>query len=77
MQAPSAYETLLLDAMRGDATLFTRSDEVEAAWEIVDPVLNAWDSMPPPKFANYEAGTWGPTEADELIERDGRQWRRL
>jgi glucose-6-phosphate 1-dehydrogenase len=77
MQAPSAYETLILDAMRGDATLFTRSDEVEAAWEIVDPILEGWRSMPPPKFPNYEAGTWGPDEADELIERDGRHWRRL
>ncbi len=77
IQAPSAYETLLLDAMRGDATLFTRADEVEAAWEIIDPILNSWRGMPPPKFANYEAGTWGPPEGDELIERDGRQWRRL
>jgi glucose-6-phosphate 1-dehydrogenase len=63
--------------MRGDATLFTRSDEVEAAWEIVDPILEGWQGMPPPKFPNYEAGTWGPDEADELIERDGRHWRRL
>jgi glucose-6-phosphate 1-dehydrogenase len=77
LQAPSAYETLLMDAMRGDATLFTRSDEVEAAWEIIDPIFGAWQQMPPPKFPNYEAGTWGPEEADELIERDGRQWRRL
>ena len=77
LQAPSAYETLLMDAMRGDATLFTRSDEVEAAWEIIDPIREAWADMPPPKFPNYEAGTWGPEEADELIERDGREWRRL
>jgi glucose-6-phosphate 1-dehydrogenase len=77
LQAPSAYETLILDAMRGDATLFTRSDEVEAAWEITDPIEEGWHHMPPPSFPNYEAGTWGPEEADELIERDGRQWRRL
>jgi glucose-6-phosphate 1-dehydrogenase len=77
LQAPSAYETLLLDAMRGDATLFTRSDEVETAWEIIDPMMEGWGQMPPPKFDNYEAGTWGPEEADELIERDGRRWRRL
>jgi glucose-6-phosphate 1-dehydrogenase len=77
LQAPSAYETLLMDAMRGDATLFTRSDEVEAAWEIIDPIREAWAGMPPPKFPNYEAGTWGPDEADELIGRDGREWRRL
>jgi glucose-6-phosphate 1-dehydrogenase len=77
VQAPSAYETLLLDAFRGDATLFTRSDEVEAAWEIVEPVREGWGGMPPPKFPNYEAGTWGPEDADELIQRDGRQWRKL
>lgn len=77
LQAPSAYETLILDALRGDATLFTRSDEVEAAWEFIDPILETWAAMPPPKFPNYEAGTWGPAEADELMERDGRQWRRL
>jgi glucose-6-phosphate 1-dehydrogenase len=76
-QAPSAYETLLLDAFRGDATLFTRADEVDAAWNIVEPIMEGWASLPPPKFPNYEAGTWGPAEADELIERDGRQWRRL
>ncbi|HVP05430.1 MAG TPA: glucose-6-phosphate dehydrogenase [Dehalococcoidia bacterium] len=77
LQAPSAYETLLIDAMRGDATLFTRSDEVEAAWEIIDPILDAWGNMPPPKFPNYEAGAWGPADADELIQKDGRTWRRL
>jgi len=77
LQAPSAYETLLLDALRGDAALFTRSDEVETAWEIIDPIMEGWRNMPPPTFPNYEAGTWGPEEADELIERDGRQWRRL
>jgi glucose-6-phosphate 1-dehydrogenase len=76
-QAPSAYETLLLDAFRGDTTLFTRSDEVNAAWSIVEPIMEGWASLPPPKFPNYEAGTWGPAAADELIERDGRQWRRL
>ncbi len=76
-QAPSAYETLLMDALQGDATLFTRSDEVEAAWTIMERVLNGWNSMPPLELPNYEAGTWGPAAADELIERDGRQWRRL
>ena len=77
-QAPSAYETLLLDAFRGDTTLFARADEVAAAWSIVEPIMEGWASMPPPKFPNYEAGSWGPREADELIERDGgRQWRRL
>jgi glucose-6-phosphate 1-dehydrogenase len=77
VQAPSAYETLLLDAMRGDATLFTRADEVEAAWTIMDSILDGWRSLPPPDFPNYEAGAWGPRQADDLIEADGRQWRRL
>jgi glucose-6-phosphate 1-dehydrogenase len=77
VDTPSAYETLLTDALRGDATLFTRSDEVEAAWEIIDPILDVWREMPPPTFPNYEAGSWGPREADQLIERDGREWRRL
>jgi glucose-6-phosphate 1-dehydrogenase len=77
VQAPSAYETLLQDAFRGDATLFTRADEVEAAWRIVEPVMQGWARMPPPGFPNYEAGTWGPEIADELIQKDGRKWRRL
>ncbi len=49
-------------------------DEVEAAWRIVTPILRRWQQLPPPTFPNYAAGTWGPKEADELIERDGRQW---
>jgi glucose-6-phosphate 1-dehydrogenase len=76
-QAPSAYETLLLDALRGDATLFTRADEVEAAWTVMEGVLSGWQAMPPPAFPNYDAGSWGPAEADELIRRDGREWRKL
>ncbi|HUF52699.1 MAG TPA: glucose-6-phosphate dehydrogenase [Dehalococcoidia bacterium] len=76
-QAPSAYETLLLDALRGDATLFTRSDEVEAAWTITDRIIDGWRAMPEPGFPNYEAGSWGPACADDLIAKDGRQWRRL
>jgi glucose-6-phosphate 1-dehydrogenase len=75
--APDAYETLILDAMLGDASLFTRADEVEAAWGIVNPILDAWLDMPPPEFPNYEAGTWGPEAAMALIERDHRHWRRL
>ncbi|MDO8614501.1 MAG: glucose-6-phosphate dehydrogenase [Dehalococcoidia bacterium] len=77
VQAPSAYETLILDALRGDATLFTRADEVEAAWSIMAGVLERWQSAPPPAFPDYEAGTWGPAGADALVERDGREWRRL
>ena len=76
-QAPTAYETLLLDAMQGDNTLFARSDEVEAAWGIVDSILSAWGELPPPAFPNYAAGTAGPEAANKLIEADGRRWRDL
>lgn len=74
---PEAYERLLLDAMLGDPMLFTREDEVEAQWSLVTPILEAWERMPEPAFPNYEAGTWGPDEADYFIERDGRKWRKL
>jgi glucose-6-phosphate 1-dehydrogenase len=74
----TAYERLLLDCMIGDQTLFTRRDEVEAAWELLDPLLTWWDkSEPPPPALPYEAGTWGPDAARMLIERDSRRWRRL
>jgi len=73
----SPYERLILDCMKGDQTLFDRSDGVEAAWALIDPVLAAWQSDRNAAFPNYTAGTWGPAEADALIERDGRQWRRL
>ncbi len=76
VDSPDAYETLILDALQGDASLFTRADEVEEAWSIVDPIIDAWASGPPPNFPNYDAGTWGPPEAEELIARDGRHWRR-
>jgi glucose-6-phosphate 1-dehydrogenase len=72
---PDAYERLLLDAMLGDPTLFTRRDEVEAAWSIVQPILDAW-ADPNVPVRPYEAGAWGPAKADALIERDGRSWRR-
>jgi len=71
----TGYERLLHDCMIGDATLFQRADMVEAGWRIVDPVLDVWKALPPRDFPNYAAGTWGPKEADELIERDGRRWR--
>jgi glucose-6-phosphate 1-dehydrogenase len=77
VDAPDAYETLLLDAMVGDQSLFTRADEVEAAWMIATPIVEGWLDMPAPDYPNYAAGTWGPAAADELIERDGRRWRRL
>jgi glucose-6-phosphate 1-dehydrogenase len=72
--APTAYETLLLDAMQGDATLFARSDEVEAAWRIVDEILAGWAALPRADIATYPAGTSGPESADALIEADGRRW---
>jgi glucose-6-phosphate 1-dehydrogenase len=76
-KGPPAYETLLLDSMRGDATLFTRADEVEAEWRIITPIEEAWAQQPPPKFPNYAAGSEGPVEADALIAGDHRAWRRL
>jgi glucose-6-phosphate 1-dehydrogenase len=74
---PVAYETLLLDAMRGDATLFTRRDEVEAEWRIITPIEDAWARLPPPAFPNYAAGSEGPAEGDVLISGDDRRWRPL
>jgi glucose-6-phosphate 1-dehydrogenase len=74
---PEAYERLLLDAMRGDQTLFTRGDEVEAAWKIAGSILKQTESPSFPRPHLYEAGTWGPRKADELLARDGRTWRRL
>lgn len=72
---PDAYETLLLDVMEGDATLFMRADEVEAQWRVVQPLLDAWEaSDEEPAF--YEAGSWGPAEADRLLGREGRYWHR-
>ena len=72
---PEAYERLILDAMLGDATLFTREDEVEEQWKLVDAILGAWQ-RDRPSFPNYASGTWGPKAADDLIHRDGRSWRR-
>ena len=72
---PDAYERLLLDAMLGDLTLFARWDEVEEAWTLMQPILDGWSNGISP-VVPYEAGTWGPEESDELLDRDGRQWRR-
>jgi glucose-6-phosphate 1-dehydrogenase len=72
---PEAYERLLLDCMRGDASLFTREDEVVEQWQIVDAIVAYW-RRDRPSFPNYAAGTWGPASSDELIQRDGRSWRR-
>jgi glucose-6-phosphate 1-dehydrogenase len=72
--SPDAYETLLWDVMANDATLFTRADQVEAAWSLLTPVLEVWKSSPPTDFPNYTAGTWGPEAAEVLIAQDGRTW---
>src|SRR5580693_8195636 len=74
-QSSTGYERLLHDCMIGDQTLFQRADMVEAGWCVVSPVLDVWKALPPRHFPNYAAGTWGPKEADELLERDGRHWR--
>jgi glucose-6-phosphate 1-dehydrogenase len=76
--SPDAYERLLLDCMLGDATLFAREDEVEEAWRVCTAILDGWRAHPPDRVncPNYEAGTWGPEEADAFMRRDGREWRR-
>jgi glucose-6-phosphate 1-dehydrogenase len=76
VEPPEAYERLLLDALLGDNTLFIRRDEVEAAWGLVTAIHEGWADAPPPAFPNYEAGTWGPETAAELLRKDGREWRR-
>src|ERR1700730_17952599 len=76
--SPEAYERLLLDAMSGDATLFARRDEVEEAWAFIDIIEKAWsEKKKTPELDFYPAGSWGPEQADELLARDGRAWRRL
>lgn len=77
VELPNAYERLLLDCMLGEATLFTRSDEVEAAWMLLDPILEAWAHLSEEELAFYEAATWGPAAADRFLEKDGHRWRRL
>jgi glucose-6-phosphate 1-dehydrogenase len=74
-QAHTGYETLLYDCMLGDSTLFHRSDMVEAGWCVVTPILDVWKALTPRNFPNYAANTWGPKEADDLIQKDGRAWR--
>jgi glucose-6-phosphate 1-dehydrogenase len=73
----TGYETLLYDCMTDDATLFSRSDLVETAWRVAQPILDVWTSLPARDFPNYPAGTWGPKESEVLIQSDGREWRRL
>jgi glucose-6-phosphate 1-dehydrogenase len=73
---PEAYERLLMDVMRGDSTLFTRSDEVEAAWRIVDPILKGWAAHPETPVHAYAPGSWGPEEADRLLTSEAQEWRK-
>jgi glucose-6-phosphate 1-dehydrogenase len=73
----TGYEVLLYDCMIGDQTLFQRADMVEAGWRILDPVIDVWKALPARNFPNYAAGTWGPKESDDLLERDGRTWRTI
>ena len=74
---PEAYERLIWDCMQGDSTLFARADEVEESWSIYTPLLKFWKENPPENFPNYASGSWGPKEADAMIEKDGRAWRTL
>ena len=76
--APSTgYETLIYDCMIGDATLFQRADSVEAGWAVVQPILDAWRGARPRELDLYQAGSAGPSEADDLIAQDRRHWRRI
>ena len=75
VELPDAYERLILDCLLGDATLFTRADEVDEQWSLVDSIVEGW-KRERPHLPNYDAGTWGPAAADELMRRDGREWRR-
>ena len=73
---PEAYERLLLDALQGDASLFARSDGIELSWRIMDPIIHGWETEKAPPMAIYEPGSWGPSEAEELLTREGRSWLR-
>lgn len=72
---PEAYERLICDCMTGDNTLFARDDEVISSWRLLTPILDYWKEHAPQNFPNYESGSWGPVEADQLLKKDGRQWR--
>jgi glucose-6-phosphate 1-dehydrogenase len=77
MEHSTGYERLLRDGMAGDATLFQRADMVEAGWSVIQPILDVWHALPARGFPNYAAGSWAPAEADELLQKDGRAWRRI
>jgi glucose-6-phosphate 1-dehydrogenase len=72
---PDAYERLLMEALRGDASLFTRSDGIEASWKLVDSIVKGWETNDTPDMGLYRRGSWGPAEAAALLAHDGRQWR--
>jgi glucose-6-phosphate 1-dehydrogenase len=72
---PEAYERLLLEALEGDPSLFTRSDGIEASWKLIDPIIHGWEGRKKPPLTVYPVGSWGPGEADQLLARDGRRWR--
>jgi len=74
---PEAYEALLLDVLEGDATLFMRADQVEAAWKVITPILETWQKRKPIDFPNYAPDSWGPEDAQELIAKDGHHWATL
>jgi glucose-6-phosphate 1-dehydrogenase len=76
-QQPEAYETLLEDVIEANPTLFMRADQVEAAWKIIQPILEAWQARPPVDFPNYSPGSWGPEDAEALIAKDGVHWATL
>ena len=71
---PEAYETLLYDVIEGDATLFMRADQVEAAWQVITPIMDCWAARTPVDFPNYAAGSWGPEDAEALIAKDAHHW---
>ena len=73
----TGYERLLYDCMVGDATLFQRADMVEAGWNVIQPIIDLWEALPARDFPNYAAGSWGPKEADDLMVRKGRAWRKI
>jgi glucose-6-phosphate 1-dehydrogenase len=73
----TGYETLLYDVMTGDATLFQRADNIEAGWRVVQPILDVWGATPPKDFPNYAAGSQGPASADEMLNKEGREWREI
>jgi len=75
--SPEAYERLLLDVMKGDPTLFTRNDEIEESWELLAPIFEVWEGATPPPLCTYEAGTWGPAAAEQLLQRSGHKWSGL